>query len=241
MRNSQYPVNPNFQSMLPSYWLNRPPMDIDRATRRLFDRLLQDLLAANSNPLIDYRLSAPRWQFLCYAAENYSLTLHGSGNAQIAIFEPRQPVDLGDFSNQKAVYATEDGILAMFFAIVDRDRYQMWVNNACIRLVDASGQTSLTFYVFSVSKHVLIQQPWRTGTVYLLPKNTFAQQPPIPFGAFQVHIAQSASPEPVRPIARLEVTPQDFPFLAQIRPHDDARIQEYGQAMQTGAPWPDEE
>lgn len=233
-------TNPDPQQILPDYWLMRPQVNLDAATRHAFDRLLKPLMVANANTLVDYRLEAPRWQFLCYATEKYPITLHGSGNAQIAIFEPRQPVDLGTFGNQKAVYATEDGILAMFFAIVDRDRYPMWVNNACVRLVDASGQSSPPFYVFSVSKQFLSQQPWRKGTVYLLPKDTFRQQPPMSFGAYQVLIAQSASPEPVRPIARLEVAPQDFPFLAQIRPHDDDRIREYGQAMQTGAPWPDE-
>jgi hypothetical protein len=40
-------------------------------------------------------------------------------------------------------------------------------------------------------------------------------------------------------MARLEVAPEDFPFLKDIRGLDDARLAEYGQAMQTGAPWPE--
>jgi hypothetical protein len=58
------------------------------------------------------------------------------------------------------------------------------------------------------------------------------------FGTNQVHIAQLASFEPIQPLARLTVTPQDFPFLSQIRGHDDQRMQEYATALQTGAPWP---
>jgi hypothetical protein len=52
-------------------------------------------------------------------------------------------------------------------------------------------------------------------------------------------VPQLASLVPVKPIARLEVTPEDFPFLKDIRGLDDTRLHEYGQAMQAGAPWPD--
>jgi hypothetical protein len=58
------------------------------------------------------------------------------------------------------------------------------------------------------------------------------------FGSNTVHIAQLASYVPVQPLAKLTVTPEDFPFLARIRGHDDNRLKEYGLAMQTGAPWP---
>jgi hypothetical protein len=80
--------------------------------------------------------------------------------------------------------------------------------------------------------------PSWTGTLYLLPRQTFQAQPPLPFGSSQVHIAQLASPVPVQPLARLTVAPADFPFLAQIRGHDDQRLEEYAVALQTGAPWP---
>ncbi len=76
------------------------------------------------------------------------------------------------------------------------------------------------------------------GTVYLLPRSTFTLQLPIPVGANEVHIAQLASLVPVQPLAKLTVTPEDFPFLMQIRGHDDQRLQEYATALQTGAPWP---
>jgi hypothetical protein len=43
----------------------------------------------------------------------------------------------------------------------------------------------------------------------------------------------------VKPLAYVEVGPQDFPFLQEIRGLDDDRLAEYGQAMQSGAPWPE--
>jgi hypothetical protein len=225
---------------LPNYWLQRPSPEPDAETRRAFDTLLDTALAQGGNPLIDYTLPAPRWQFLCHAAEQRGLALHGSGNAGIDLFEPRQPEDLTDFGNQRAVYAASDGLWAMYFAIVDRERFAMTLANACIRVADAAGQVSGPFYVFSITRAALVQRPWRTGTVYLLPREPFAAQPSVPLGGVEVRIAQLASPVPVRPLARLTVAPEDFPMLDRIRGHEDARLAEYAQAMQTGGAWPED-
>jgi hypothetical protein len=120
---------------------------------------------------------------------------------------------------------------------VDRERVRS-ITNACVRLVDETGNHHGPYYVFSISQAALPNQPWRTGTVYLLPRSPFMLQSPLPFGPNEVHIAQLASLVPVQPVAKLTVTPADFPFLAQIRGHDDQRLQEYATALQTGAPWP---
>jgi hypothetical protein len=225
---------------LPNYWLVRPQTALDDATRAAFDALIPATSDPAICPTIQFNLSAPKWQFLCHAAEQHNLALHGSGNPNITRFEPRQANDLNAFGNQKAVYAASDGIWAMFFAIVDRDQHAMSVTNACVRLVDPSGVTHGPYYVFSVSRSVMPQRPWRTGTVYLLPRTTFVPQEPMPFGASQVHIAQLASLSPVQPLGKLTVTPADFPFLAHIRGHEDHRLAEYATALQTGAPWPED-
>lgn len=225
--------------MLPDYWLPRPAYALTAENRAAFDGLLEQARKDGPRTEINYHLEAPKWQFLSYASEQLGLAMHGSGNDRIEVFEPRQPYDLNDFGNQKAVYAAGDGIWAMFYAVVDRERYKMWINNACARLVAKSGETSGPYYVFSVSQQVLALKPWRSGVVYLLPMDTFIEQPPIPYGEFEARIPQLASLEPVIPLAKLRVEPADFPFLSQVRGLDDARIEEYGRAMQTGGPWPD--
>jgi hypothetical protein len=75
--------------------------------------------------------------------------------------------------------------------------------------------------------------------MYLLPRLTFIDQPPMTFGDLEVQIAQLARLSPVEPLARLPVSPLDFPFLGQVRGHDDQRLAEYANALQTGAPLPD--
>lgn len=225
--------------ILPDYWLTRPSLPLDEPTMAAFDQLFEAALAAGGCPEISYTLPQPKWQFLCHLADHHHIALHGSGDPNIALFEPRQSNDLNEFGNQKAVYAASDGLWAMFFAIVDRARVGS-ITNACVRLEDETGALHGPYYVFSVSQSALPGQPWRTGTLYLLPRSPFITQPPLTFGPSQVHIAQLASFEPVRPLARLTVAPSDFPFLAQIRGHDDRRLQEYADALQTGAPWPQE-
>jgi len=72
-------------------------------------------------------------------------------------------------------------------------------------------------YVFSISQHALRQQPWRKGMVYLLPRDTFVNQPSIQFGPYEIRVPQLASLVPVKPFGQLEVIPEDFPFLKYIR------------------------
>lgn len=224
--------------MLPDYWLTRPCVNFDESTRAAFDGLLDTVLSSSCCPTIEFDLPWPKWQFLCHLADHHNLALHGSGDPDIALFEPRQSNDLSEFGNQKAVYAASDGLWAMFFAIVDRQQFAMSVTNACVRLEDETGGFHGPYYVFSVSQWALSSRPWRTGTVYLLPRRTFTNQPSMAFGSSQVHIAQLASLVPLEPLARLTITPEDFPFLSQIRGHDDRRLEEYAIALQTGAPWP---
>lgn len=224
---------------LPDYWLPRPVANLDEESRKAFDELLDASIQAGGCQEIQYNLPQPKWQFLCYAADNCDIAMHGSGNSDIALFEPRQSNDLSDFGNRKAIYAASDGLWAMFFAIVDRERVAS-ITNACVRISDRTGSLHGPYYEFSVSKSALPGRPWRTGTVYLLPRKTFVTQAPVPFGENMIHIAQLASFQPVLPLAKLTVTPEDFPFLTQIRGHVDERLQEYATALQTGAPWPED-
>lgn len=223
--------------ILPDYWLTRPTVNFDERIQNAFDELWNSTLSIGGCPIIDFALPYPKWQFLCHIADHHGIAMHGSGNPDIAMFEPRQSNDLNDFGNQKAIYAASDGLWAMFFAIVDRDRVGS-ITNACVRLADETEAFYGPYYFFSVSQSALPNQPWRTGTVYLLPRSSFITQLPMAFGSYQAHFAQLASFEPVQPLAKLTITPEDFPFLQQIRGHDDERLQEYATALQTGAPWP---
>ena len=226
----------NFQ--LPDYWLNRPAYSLDESLRADFDRLLDSTVSERPGGWIEYALEAPKWAFLCYAAEVRGFALHGSLNREIARFEPSQPIDLREFGAQLAVYAAADGIWPMYFAIVDRERHPTTIMNACIHIETPDGMVSPPLYFFSVGSHVIKNWPYTTGAVYLLPAEGFTAEPPMPFGEARVHTAQLASFEPVEPLAKLAIAPEDFPFLQQMRAHDDARLEEFADALMRGLPWP---
>ena len=224
--------------MLPDYWIERPSVSMSPATRAAID----EFLSQPENGRLDVEAvvgqddDVSRWEFLCGIAERREIAFHGTGDPNIESFEPRKPIDFAPFGDQRAVFATSDPIWAMFYAIVDRDRYALTLNNGCIMLVDHPGPPH---YYFSISSGSLEQQPWRTGYVYFLPAHGFVEQPSGPYGGHVARVPQFASPVAVRPFARLRIAPGDFPFLSQIRGHDDERLAEYAEAVMTAAPWPD--
>jgi hypothetical protein len=224
--------------------MERPPLSLDGPTQAA----VEDFLALGQpnardglvdvDPIVHARGGVTPWQFLSTLAERREIAFHGTGDPNIQSFEPREPIDFAPFGHQKAVFATTDPIWAMFYAVVDRDRHRLTLNNGCILLMDAEGRPGLPHYYFSITGNALREQPWRTGYVYFLPAETFVAQPAETYAGHTARIPQLASPVAVTPFARLRVGPEDFPFLAQIRGHEDARLREYAQAVMAAAPWP---
>jgi hypothetical protein len=225
---------------VPRYYLPRPALQLDATTIAAYEALWTHITTAPEAGELPYSLPMPRWQFLCYLADHKPVVLHGSGNPNVIAFEPRQAADVIAFGNRAAVYAASDGIWPIYYAILDRDQYAMSLTNACIRVVTPTGEASEPFYFFSISQTALVYRPWRTGTVYILPRTTFEPQPPIPSGDSAIHVLQWASPMRVVPLAKLHVTPADFPFLDQIRGHDDQIQHERARANPDGFPWIDD-
>jgi hypothetical protein len=228
----------NVAVQIPDYWMRRPDLDLDEGVKKSFDSIMNGAVQDGNNAVIQYTLPAPKWKFLCYVSEQYSCVLHGSGENHIAAFEPRQSSDVNTFGNQKAVYAAADGIWPIFYAVCDRIRHKITINNACIYLIEQGGTRRGPLYFFSITKAALQKNPWRNGTIYILPKKTFTAQPLVPFGEHSVYVPQLASTAPVKPLARLAVAPEDFPFINNIRGHDDGDLEKIAAAMLRGEPLP---
>ena len=227
--------------MLPDYWIEGPSVRARRATESAVDAFLPLMDANSDGGLVDmdaFLRKTPRVvrsQFLRSLADRRRIAFHGTGDARIERFEPREPVDFAPFGQQRAVFATSDPIWAMFYAIVDRRRHRLTLNNGCLVLED----TGEAYYYFSVSRKALPQRPWRTGYLYLLPADSFVEQPGGDYAGHRARVPQLASPVPVMPFARLRVAPRSFPFLEQIRGHDDERLADYARAVMAAESWPD--
>lgn len=223
-------------SQLPPYYLRRPAMPGPEGLAG-FDRLLATIIEAPGGE-IDYRLPEPKWQFLCHLADRHGLLLHGSTDPDIDLFEPRKSNDVHAFGDRRAVYAASDGIWPLYYAILDRQRFPMSLNNACIRV--AGDAPSEPHYFFSISQQALAQRPFRNGWVYLLPRESFEQQPPLTSGELRIQVPQWASAVAVKPMARLAISPGDFPFLSALRGHDDAEMFRRARQNPDGFPWLDD-
>jgi hypothetical protein len=199
-----------------------PPMSMDEHKRAAFDDFWQRLQQAGGAH-VAYDLPYPKHEFLRYLAGLDQVIFHGSGDPEIDRFVPlRRSYELRDETgrgNQEAVYGTHDGLWPLFFAIVDRERISGSIRNGVAYFYNAEGQQLATYH-FSINETWLPRQPWRTGTLYILPRDTFRRLEMAP----GVLSNEWASHEPVLPLARLSIEPADFPFLDQIAGHDDTPL-----------------
>lgn len=152
---------------------------------------------------------------------------HGSNDAGIEELVPvRRSMELNDATgrgNRGAVYGTHDGLWAMFFSVIDRQRLKGSIRNGADTHWSDAGDR-LDLYHFSIHHGLLAERPFTAGALYLLPRDRFtrlllySEGPPS---------HEWACEEPVRPLARISLRPEDFPFLDRIGGHDDGEVIEF--------------
>ena len=191
--------------------LEQPKTASDNERLAAFHALRTRIRSGDRAP-IPYDLPYPKYEFLQYLVENDDLILHGSNHSDITHLEPqRQTTFFGRAAN--AVFATPDAIWCLFFAIVNNDGFTGSKRNGCLR-VALPGNRLRKFYWFSLSEPMLRRnEAFCYRSVYVLPRVTFTQG----------DIADEwTSEKPVTPLARLEVTPSDFPFIDNVAVHSDS-------------------
>ncbi len=223
-----------------SYLHPEPPRDLTAETLAGYERLWRQAVDQPGSELA-YDLPTPKWQFLAWLVETQPVVLHGSWKKDIAVVEPNPANDVREFSAQNAIYAATDGIWAIFFAILNRGEVPMALFNSAIRVRQPGQPFSPPFYLFSISQEAMKKGPYCEGMIYILARDGFVQDPLQHFGEVEVDILQWAGRHAASPLARLRVSPADFPFLAQVRPHDPAVLHARIAENPNGFPWLDEE
>nr|WP_216328892.1 hypothetical protein [Deinococcus aestuarii] len=187
--------------------------------------------------------AASRWAFLAWLAGEGWL-LHGSARGDLTLFEPRTPHDLSpdEFSKRTGVFATSDGLWAMMYALLDRDRVARMLN-AAVQVREADGGWSPMRYFLSLAPRDRSITDGRSflspGFVYVLPRGGFEPMPPYEWpGMGEVREPHWVSPNPVRPLLCVPVSPADFPL--PVRTHDAARVDALSQLDPWGFPWLEE-
>ena len=219
------------------FLLPRPPLDLPPEKSRAFDDVWQ---AVSRGGFIDYQLPYPKWQSLSYICESRELVLHGSARKDIDTIEPRQANDYRAFSNQQAIYATTDGIWVIYFAIIDRQRYpKLSLFNSCLQVRLSTDESSDPLYFFSITHSALVQKPWCEGVVYILQCGSFERESSQQVQGMEIIFPHWISTGPAHPLARLQVGPDDFPFLSQIHGHKDDKLVQLATAHPDRFPWPE--
>lgn len=138
---------------------------------------------------------------------NNKFILHGSNNILLNQLNPHKTnCNTHKNGNLKAVYGTNDYILATYYAILDRRKW------AGVSKAQKTIQNNKTTYRFALEKSVLDQKPFTKGCIYILDRNDFT-----PFSDENIcNISELYSLKSCVPIGKISVFPYDFEFLNRI-------------------------
>jgi hypothetical protein len=195
-------------------FLEAPNQKLDDLQKQAFDRILEEAVARGPGSTVELDRDGPKHQFLRYLVENRPVLLHGSTRPDIEVLEPKTQTDCGG-QQMCAVFASGDGIWPLFFAVVDHATYRGSLRNGCWVITDHRGRDQ-RFHFFSLDQSMLQQGPWTSGAIYILPREGSEQT-----SRGVVRFDEWASETAVHPVAKLPVTPDDFPFLLQVTGHEE--------------------
>ncbi|HEY3544053.1 MAG TPA: hypothetical protein VGK79_16065 [Gaiellaceae bacterium] len=154
-------------------------------------------------------LPEPRFAFLDWLAAERGVVFHGSQRGDISeLSTERRSNDTTAWGNQRAVYGSNDPVWATYFAVLRRDNGWTGTRNGSL------GLGRRRFYFFVHNRGSESAERFGPGSLYVLPARTFVPAPPLA-GVFDT--AHLVSHEPVTPLARIDVTPADFPFRDGVR------------------------
>lgn len=197
-----------------------PSLKLDSQKIEAFECLFSEARRLGPAAFIDYNIPYPKHEFLRYLVDQKQILLHGSNQPNVKILLPmRFTTDARAAMKGESVFAAADGILPMFFAILARKNYVGSMSIGAYRLRDATGLPA-THYFFSINEEMLKMWPFRSGMVYLLPKDTFK---PAADGQGVV-VEEWISHEPVEVLAKLPVSPEDFPLLDSVWGHNELEV-----------------
>jgi hypothetical protein len=193
----------------------RPPV-VDAPTEARFAAAADALLAAETSEVPE-----PRLDFLRWLAENRPVVFHGSPRDDLQeLSTERKSRDSTVWGNQQAVYASTDPVWAIYFACLRRDRGWTGTRNGSMGM--AGGPLYPRRYFFLHNRGSASPERFGPGSLYLLPPESFVADEPL---AGAIDTAHLVSREPVRPLARLDVTPADFPFRDRVRYYRDGEAE----------------
>jgi len=196
--------------------------------------LFQERVLPGAGEMIpDDAFSMPKWVFMEYLVKFQNTLLHGSPQ-RIAQFEPRSSQDNIVNGHLPRVYAASSGIMATFYAIIDRPflaKHGVGAINVFYAPYHDVSEKTCDGFQFAVDYRCLPKRPYQKGFVHVLSRKTLRSD---------YMGIQWCSEVAVGPQAVIEMRPEDFPLLPAIRGIDwEVLARNHADAMD-GFPWVDD-
>jgi hypothetical protein len=190
------------------------PVPADR--QAVFDNLLSATLAESPGGLIDYHLPFPKAEFLNYLCDWCGYVAHGSVQRDLASLQPlRLSQDASEFGNRQQIFCSPDGAWALWFAILDKSKIRV-TQNGCVRVGRGAGRVKV--YHFDLPAKNRDDPPFTEGMIYLAHAQDFPEHHPFPLlDWLDAEFEEWGSANPVTPVAKLAVQPEDFPYLDKVQ------------------------
>lgn len=189
-----------------------PPLRLDAAKRAAFASAAAAVLGREGGTLT-WDLPYPKHEFTRYLVTHHPVLLHGTPRTGVERIEPADQT-LFDGARATAVFATDDGIWPIFFATIDRAGSGGPYSLRNAATVVGRGAKERRYYLFSMDRKLRDANLFCAGEVLVLPRETFRQA-----GSGAVRVPEWVSEGAVKPLGRLGVAPEDFPFSGQISAH----------------------
>ncbi len=167
----------------------------------------------------------PLASYLPWLAAHRPVLFHGSKRGALTeLSTTRESRDATAFGDQTAVFASDDPVWALFFAVVRRGEGVTSLRNGAVSIVDRPAERR---YFMSINDDVPAGQECSDGWLYVVPRNGFVLEP-ARFGV--LYTSHWVATVPVVPLGRFAVTPADFPLPITRHARDDSVIRTLWQA-----------
>lgn len=196
--------------------LRRVVKPVDQERRQAFDKLFNSALADNTRGPIEYNLPYPKADFLNYICDWRGFVAHGSPIGDLELLEPvRYGRDNNEFGNRQQIFCSPDANWAIWFAILDKNKYNS-TRNGSVRV--GLENKRVKYYHFELPASTKNDPPFANGTIYIAQAKDFPNHRPYPLlDWFNAEIEEWGSIHPVKPLAKIHVTPQDFTYLDKVQ------------------------
>ncbi len=195
--------------------IKRDLIELNSAEKAFVDQWFNDNINNATCQVIDH-LPIEKWRFLTYLCDHKGLLAHGSNLTDLTELIPvaKQRGDLSEFGNATQIFASPDALWAMWFALLNRNMQYAGTANGCGRYVDEQGRDYKRYWFAIAHENITEGQPLADGMIYLVRPDHFRDKNGEEWG----------SKENVTPIAKLAVSPEDWPLADAILGFERERL-----------------